>query len=38
LKDGKAAEYGTIAAVKKRHNGASLDDIFVTVYGGKDES
>jgi ABC-2 type transport system ATP-binding protein len=33
LKNGKASAYGTIADVKKNFNGASLDDIFVTVYG-----
>jgi ABC-2 type transport system ATP-binding protein len=33
LKDGDASAYGTIAEVKKNFKGASLDDIFVTVYG-----
>ena len=37
LKDGAASAYGTIAAVKKKFNGASLDDIFVTVYGDPTE-
>jgi ABC-2 type transport system ATP-binding protein len=33
LKDGRAAAYGTIAAVKKKFGGwMSLDDIFVKVY------
>lgn len=33
LKDGVAAEYGSIEEVKGRHDGASLDDIFVKIYG-----
>lgn len=33
LKDGKAATYGTVTAVRKAHNGRSLDDIFVDIYG-----
>ncbi len=33
LKDGKAEAYGTVAAVKKKFGGASLDDIFIKVYG-----
>lgn len=37
LKDGKASAYGTIADVKKKFNGASLDDIFVTIYGDPTE-
>ena len=36
LKDGNAAAYGTVDAVRVEHDGASLDDIFVSVYGGKD--
>ena len=36
LKDGNAAAYGTVDAVRAEHGGASLDDIFVSVYGGKD--
>ncbi len=35
LKDGGASAYGTVAEVKKNFNGASLDDIFVTIYGDK---
>lgn len=35
LKDGAAAEYGTVADIKKKHGGKSLDDIFVTLYGGE---
>ena len=35
LKDGQAAAYGTLAEVKKQFGGASMDDIFVTVYGGE---
>ena len=37
LKDGQAAAYGTLAEVKKQFGGASLDDIFVKVYGGEDK-
>jgi len=33
LKDGTAYAYGTIAEIKKRFGGASLDDIFIKVYG-----
>lgn len=36
LKDGNAAACGTVDAVRAEHGGASLDDIFVSVYGGKD--
>ncbi len=35
LKDGRAAAYGTLAEVKKQFGGASMDDIFVKVYGGE---
>ena len=35
LKDGKAEAYGTLAEVKKQFGGASMDDIFVKVYGGE---
>lgn len=35
LKDGQAAAYGTLAEVKKQFGGASMDDIFVRVYGGE---
>ena len=37
LKDGQAAAYGTLAEVKKQFGGASMDDIFVKVYGGEDK-
>lgn len=37
LKDGTASVYGTVADVKQRHNGASLDDIFVEIYGDQPE-
>lgn len=37
LKDGRAAEYGTIADIKKKHGGKSLDDIFVEIYGGEEK-
>ena len=33
LKDGKAAAYGTVSGVRKAHGDASLDDIFVEIYG-----
>lgn len=36
LRDGNAAAYGTVADVREKHNGASLDDIFVSIYGGKE--
>ena len=35
LKDGQAAAYGTLEEVKKQFGGASMDDIFVQVYGGE---
>ena len=35
LKDGRSAAYGTLAGVKKQFGGASMDDIFVKVYGGE---
>ena len=38
LKDGIAQEYGTVAEIKKKHNGASIDDIFVEIYGRPNES
>lgn len=38
LKDGNAAAYGTVKSVRKQHDGKSLDDIFVDIYGGKDET
>lgn len=34
LKDGRLAEYGTVAEVRNKHGGKSLDDIFVALYGG----
>lgn len=37
LKDGNAAAYGKLSDVKKQHGGKSLDDIFVSIYGRKDE-
>ncbi|MGB3023467.1 MAG: ATP-binding cassette domain-containing protein [Candidatus Saccharimonadales bacterium] len=36
LKDGKAAAYGTVASVRKQHGGSSLDNIFVSIYGGEE--
>lgn len=35
LKDGSAVAYGTIAGIKKKYGGASMDDIFVQIYGGE---
>jgi ABC-2 type transport system ATP-binding protein len=35
LKDGNAAAYGTINAVRKQYGGKSLDEIFLKVYGQK---
>lgn len=35
LKNGDAAAYGTIDEIKKDYGGASLDDIFVEIYGEK---
>ncbi len=37
LKDGKAKAYGTIKDIKKEFNNKSLDQIFIDIYGGKDE-
>lgn len=37
LKDGSASAYGTISDVKKKFNNASLDDIFIKVYGDENE-
>ncbi|MFZ1361242.1 MAG: ATP-binding cassette domain-containing protein [Candidatus Saccharimonadales bacterium] len=38
LKDGAAHAYGTIAEVKKRFNGKSLDEIFLHVYGDENST
>ena len=37
LKDGKAVEYGTVADIRKKYGGKSLDDIFVKIYGGEEK-
>lgn len=37
LKDGKAEAYGKVVDIKKRYGGASLDDIFVQIYGEENE-
>lgn len=37
LKDGRAAAYGPVDQVRAEHGGASLDDIFVQIYGQKEE-
>ncbi|MDO4271719.1 MAG: ATP-binding cassette domain-containing protein [Candidatus Saccharibacteria bacterium] len=38
LKDGVAYEYGTVSEIKAKHHGASIDDIFVDIYGRPDET
>ena len=38
LKDGVSMEYGTVEEIKKKHKGASIDDIFVEIYGKPDET
>lgn len=38
LKKGKAAAYGLVKDVKKKFGGKSLDDIFVEIYGGRDDA
>lgn len=37
LKDGKAEAYGAVKDIQKRYGGASLDDIFVQIYGEETE-
>ena len=37
LKDGEVKAYGTINEVKQQHDGKSLDDIFVELYGAQNE-
>jgi len=37
LKDGVSRAYGTIDGIKKKFGGASLDDIFIKVYGDENE-
>lgn len=37
LKDGVARAYGTVKEVKDEFNGASLDDIFIKIYGDENE-
>ena len=37
LKDGNAVEYGTVADIRKKYGGKSLDDIFVKMYGGEEK-
>ena len=34
-RSGSDVRYGTLAEVKKQFGGASMDDIFVKVYGGE---
>lgn len=38
LKNGKVAEYGTVDSVREKHEGKSLDDIFVDIYGDVEAS
>lgn len=38
LKDGVAKEYGTIAAIRAKYGGKSMDDIFLEVYGNENET
>ena len=38
LKDGVSMEYGTVEEIKKKHKGASIDDIFIEIYGKPDET
>ena len=37
LKDGNAVEYGTVADIRKKYGGKSLDDIFVKIYSGEEK-
>lgn len=37
LKNGKSEAYGNVRDIKKKYGGASLDDIFVQIYGDEDE-
>lgn len=38
LKDGASYAYGTVADVKKKFGGKSLDDIFLEVYGNENDT
>lgn len=38
LKDGAASAYGTISDIKKKFNNASLDDIFIKIYGDENKN
>ena len=38
LKDGTSHAYGTVAEVKKKFGGKSLDEVFLKVYGDENES
>jgi len=37
LKDGRSEAYGNVRDIKKKYGGASLDDIFVQIYGEENE-
>jgi ABC-2 type transport system ATP-binding protein len=37
LKDGKAKEYGTVAAVRKKYDGKHMEDIFIKIYQGEND-
>ena len=36
LKDGRSEAYGSIDNIKKQFNCASMDDVFIKIYGGED--
>jgi ABC-2 type transport system ATP-binding protein len=36
LKDGIAKEYGTVTSVRKKYNGAHMEDVFIQIYGNVD--
>jgi len=38
LKDGVSCAYGSVAEVKQKYGNASLDDIFIKIYGDENES
>jgi ABC-2 type transport system ATP-binding protein len=38
LKDGVARAYGTVSDVKKKFDNASLDDIFIRIYGSENDT
>ncbi|MDR0957417.1 MAG: ATP-binding cassette domain-containing protein [Candidatus Nomurabacteria bacterium] len=38
LKDGVAREFGTVPEVRKKYNNASLEDIFLKIYGAENDT